>query len=217
MRDQLFPLPHFFPPSFTPLLTHKRNRVFLLPIDSYLAGRSWEHGVPAITDIYHAPRPQVRDIFSASAAAAGAAAVASNGLRPFPERPPVVMSPPHFHLPSNNNALTSKAIAHNNVSTNKNVQNYEENSFDNNWDDDFADGALSFQIAAQGWFRDQEDEVSKTIRAIPPTAAGRQQAYVVQTESPGGSDTYDEDFEDNSQDLRLKIKMKTMEVKTLAL
>ncbi|KAG9072093.1 hypothetical protein KI688_006317 [Linnemannia hyalina] len=145
------------------------------------AGRSWEHGVPAITDIYHAPRPQVRDIFSASAAAAGAAAIA--------------------------------IIAHNNVSTNKNVQNYEESSFDNNWDDDFADGALSFQIAAQGWFRDQEDEVSKTIRAIPPTAAGRQQPYVVQPESPGGSDMYDEDFEDNSQDLRLKIKMKAMEKK----
>ncbi|KAF9291878.1 hypothetical protein BGZ88_006675 [Linnemannia elongata] len=177
------------------------------------AGRSWEHGVPAITDNYHAPRPQVRDIFSASAAAAGAVAIASSGLRPFPERPPVAISPPHFHLPSNNSALNSKAIAHNNASTNKNVQNYEESSFDNNWDDDFADGALSFQIAAQGWFRDQEDEVSKTIRAIPPTAAGRQQPYVVQAESPDGSDMYDEDFEDNSQDLRLKIKMMAMEKK----
>ncbi|KAF9546289.1 hypothetical protein EC957_009902 [Mortierella hygrophila] len=177
------------------------------------AGRSWEHGVPAITDIYHAPRPQVRDIFSASAAAAGAAAIASGGFRPILERPPAAISPPHFHLPSNNNALNSKVIAHNNVSANKNVQNYEESSFDNNWDDDFADGALSFQIAAQGWFRDQEDEVSKTIRAIPSTAAGRQQPYVVQPESPGGSDTYDEDFEDNSQDLRLKIKMKAMEKK----
>lgn len=97
------------------------------------------------------------------------------------------------------------------------MQNYEESSSDNNWDDDFADGALSFQIAAQGWFRDQEDEVSKTIRAIPPTATGRQQPYVVQPESPDGNDMYDEDFEDNSQDLRLKIKMMAMEVQTLAL
>ncbi|KAF9152571.1 hypothetical protein BG015_005058 [Linnemannia schmuckeri] len=175
------------------------------------AGRSWEHGVPAITDIYHAPRPQVRDIFSPSAAAAGAAAIAS-GLRPFPERPPVTVSPPHFHLPSNNNALDSKAIAHNNVTNNKNVQNYEESSTDNNWDDDFADGALSFQIAAQG-FREQEDEVSKTIRAMPSTAAGRHQPYAIQPESPGGSDMGDDDFEDDAQDFRLKLMMKPMENK----
>ncbi|KAG0310153.1 hypothetical protein BGZ97_012753 [Linnemannia gamsii] len=175
-------------------------------------GRSWEHGVPAITDIYHAPRPQVRDIFSASAAAAGAAAIAS-GLRPFPERPPMTVSPPHFHLPTtNNNALNSKAVVHNNVANNKNVQNYEESSSDNNWEDDFADGALSFQIAAQG-FREQEDEVSKTIRAMPSTAAGRHQPYTVQAESPGGSDMGDDDFEDDAQDLRLKIKMRAMENK----
>ncbi|KAG0280987.1 hypothetical protein BGZ96_001333 [Linnemannia gamsii] len=175
-------------------------------------GRSWEHGVPAITDFYHSPRPQVRDIFSESAAAAGAAAIAS-GLRPFLERPPITISPPHFHLPTtNNNALNSKAIAHNNVANNKNVQNYEESSTDNNWDDDFADGALSFQIAAQG-FREQEDEVSKTIRAMPPTAAGRHQPYTVQTESPGGSDMGDDDFEDDTQDLRLKIKMRAAENK----
>ncbi|KAF8949355.1 hypothetical protein BGZ47_005578 [Haplosporangium gracile] len=175
------------------------------------AGRSWEHGVQAITDIYHAPRPQVRDIFSPSAAAAGAAAIASS-LRPFPERPPVTISPPHFHLPSNNTALDSKAIAHNNVTNKKNVQNYEESSIDNNWDDDFADGALSFQIAAQG-FREQEDEVLKTIRAMPSTAAGRHQPYTVQTESPGGSDMGDDDFEDDAQDLRLKLMMKPMENK----
>jgi hypothetical protein len=184
--------------------------------NSHFVGRSWEHGVPAITDIYHAPRPQVRDIFSASAAAAGAAAIAS-GLRPFPERPPMTVSPPHFHLPTtNNNALNSKAVVHNNVANNKNVQNYEESSSDNNWEDDFADGALSFQIAAQG-FREQEDEVSKTIRAMPSTAAGRHQPYTVQAESPGGSDMGDDDFEDDAQDLRLKIKMRAMEVQTLVL
>ncbi|KAF9130062.1 hypothetical protein BGW39_003512 [Mortierella sp. 14UC] len=185
-----------------------RNSGKMRRISNDKAGRSWEHGVPAITDIYHAPRPQVGDIFSASAA--GAAAI-SNGLRPFPERPPVTISPPHFHLPSSSNVLNNKAITHTTTANNKNVQNYEESNTDN-WDDDFADGALSFQIAARE-FQEQEDEVSRTIRAMPSTAAGRRPPYQVQPESPGGSDMDDEDFEDGTMDLRLEIKMKALENK----
>ncbi|KAF9901450.1 hypothetical protein EC991_006098 [Linnemannia zychae] len=186
-----------------------RNSGKMRRISNDKAGRSWEHGVPAITDNYHAPRPQVRDIFSASAAAAGAAAI-SNGHRPIPERPPVTISPPHFNLHSPGNVLNNKAIAHTTAANNKNVQNYEETNTDN-WDDDFADGALSFQIAARE-FQEQEDEVSRTIRAMPSTAAGRRPPYQIQPESPGGSDM-DDDFEDETIDLRLKIKMKAMENK----
>ncbi|KAG0217908.1 hypothetical protein BGX33_009207 [Mortierella sp. NVP41] len=157
-----------------------------------------------------------KDIFSASAAAAGAAAIAGSP-RQYPERPPITISPPHFHLPMNNAHPNNKIIAHNTTTNNsKNVHNYEESSIDNdNWDDDFADGALSFQIAARE-FREQEDEVSKTIRAMPSAAAGFRPPIPVEPESPGGSDMDDDDdddFEEDTQDLRLKLKMKALENK----
>ncbi|KAF9921189.1 hypothetical protein FBU30_008814 [Linnemannia zychae] len=196
-----------------------RNSGKMRRISNDKAGRSWEHGVPAMTSNHHASRPQIKELFSVSVAPAESAALA-NGSR---ERPPITISPPRFHLPTNN-LLNNKAIVHTTANT-KNVQNYEENVTDN-WDDDFADGALSFQIAAQG-FRDQEDEVSKTIRAMPSSAAPvaataatttttparRHPAYSNQTESPGGSDMDDDDFEENTQDFRLKIKTKALENK----
>lgn len=84
-----------------------------------------------------------------------------------------------------------------------NPNSYEPEVSTDNWDDDFVDGISSFQLAALE-YRDQEDEVSKTIRAIP-----RQ----LQIQSVAQENDIDEgDFEDNGQELKLKVKVKSPEV-----
>ncbi|KAG0017501.1 hypothetical protein BGZ80_008209 [Entomortierella chlamydospora] len=132
-------------------------------------GRSWEHGVPAITDIFHAPKPQ--------------------------GRAPAMAEPPQFRLQINNA---------NNVTAAKN-NNYEPETDADNWDDDFADGISSFQLAARE-FLDQDDEGPKTIRAAPETLA--------HLADNSENDIDEDDFEDDDQELQLKIRVKPLGGKT---
>ncbi|KAG0208107.1 hypothetical protein BGX28_000863 [Mortierella sp. GBA30] len=145
-------------------------------------GRTWDQSAPAIADLFHAPRPQARDI--------PAIAV----VQTQPERPIAITEPPpQFHLTTNNNTNISTAA----------TNNLEPEVCTDNWDDDFAE-ISSLQLAALE-FRDQEDEISKTIRAAP---------RLPQLHSAAPENDVDEDdFEDDGQDLRLKLKVKALENK----
>ncbi|KAG0358978.1 hypothetical protein BGZ54_010196, partial [Gamsiella multidivaricata] len=139
------------------------------------------HGVPAISDIFHAPKPQGKE---------------APGLQLQLERAQAIAPPPpNFHIPLNN--------ASNIAATNAN--NYEPEVCTDNWDDDFADGITSIQLAARE-FLDQEDEISKTIRPSPRPL----QLQVVAPEN----DIDEDDFEDDGEELRLKVRVKALEGKT---
>ncbi|KAF9280780.1 hypothetical protein BGZ68_007026 [Mortierella alpina] len=140
-------------------------------------GRTWDQTVPAITDLFHAPRPQGRETSAAPI------------VQPQPERPIAVAQPPQFHLQTNNT---------NNINATTTTNNLEPEVCTDNWDDDFAE-ISSLQLAALE-FRDQEDEVSKTIRAAP-----RLPQPQPATEE---NDIDEDDFEDDGQDLRTKFKNK---------
>ncbi|GJJ77608.1 hypothetical protein EMPS_09967 [Entomortierella parvispora] len=100
---------------------------------------------------------------------------------------------------NNNNPTRS------NANNKRNSQStYEPEICTDNWDDDFADGISSIQLAG---FRDQEDEVSKTIRAGP----GFMQRPVPVADPE--SDINDDDFEGEIQELKLKARVRTMEGK----
>ncbi|KAF9362321.1 hypothetical protein BGX34_006409 [Mortierella sp. NVP85] len=140
-----------------------------------LGGRSWERGAPALTEIFPSPRPQSRDT------------PASNSQQERTLAPP---PPPPQLL----NASSMTAV---------NPSNYEPEVSTDNWDDDFAE-ISSFQLAALEQ-RDQEEEITKTIRAIP-----RQ----LQARPPVPENDIDEgDFEDNGEELQLRIKVKALEGK----
>ncbi|KAF9968458.1 hypothetical protein BGZ70_003593 [Mortierella alpina] len=138
-------------------------------------GRTWDQNVPAITDLFHAPRPQGRETSVAPI------------VQTRPERPIAVAQPPQFHLQTNNANNINKATTTNNL---------EPEICTDNWDDDFAE-ISSLQLAALE-FRDQDDEISKTIRAAP--SLPKPQSATVE------NDIDEDDFEDDGQDLRLKLK-----------
>lgn len=131
-------------------------------------------GAPAISDLFHNPRSQNRE-----------SANHSHHDRSLPLAPPP--PPPQFHNASGSNA---------------NPSNYEPEILTDNWDDDFADGISSFQLAALE-YREQEDEVSKTIRAMP-------RQFQLQSSVPE-NDIDEGDFEDDGEELQLKIKVKAIE------
>jgi hypothetical protein len=83
-----------------------------------------------------------------------------------------------------------------------NPGNYEPEVSTDNWDDDFAE-ISSVQLAAFEQ-RDQEEEITKTIRAIPRQLQAR--PYVPENDIDEG------DFEDNGEELQLRIKVKALEV-----
>ncbi|KAG0263128.1 hypothetical protein BG011_009230 [Mortierella polycephala] len=91
----------------------------------------------------------------------------------------------------------------NTAASNKNNSNLEPEVCTDNWDDDFADGISSIQLAVLE-FRDQEDEISKTIR---PTS----KAFQLQFPVPENDD--EDKFEDDDQDQRRKTRKKTFEDK----
>lgn len=84
-----------------------------------------------------------------------------------------------------------------------NPTNYEPEVSTDNWDDDFADGISSFQLAALE-HRDLEEEITKTIRAIPRQLQARPSAPE--------NDIDEGDFEDNGEDLLQRIRAKALEV-----
>ncbi|KAI8606109.1 hypothetical protein EDD21DRAFT_361865 [Dissophora ornata] len=139
-------------------------------------GKSLDHGVSAIPDIFRVPKLQGKEI---------------SAIRLQQER---TASPPHFHLPLSNSAQIAVA----------NTSNYEPEICTDNWDDDFADGISSFQLAARE-FLDQEDEISKTIRAAPRLAQSQPIA--------SDNDIDEDDFEVDGEELQLKIKVKALENK----
>ncbi|KAG9327391.1 hypothetical protein KVV02_005967 [Mortierella alpina] len=138
-------------------------------------GKTWDQNVPAITDLFHAPKPQGRETSAVPI------------VQPQPERPVAVAQPPQFHLQTNNAS---------NINTATTTNNLEPEVCTDNWDDDFAE-ISSLQLAALE-FRDQEDEISKTIRAAPRFP--QSQSAIVD------NDIDEDDFEDDGQDLRLKFK-----------
>ncbi|KAF9917948.1 hypothetical protein BX616_010774 [Lobosporangium transversale] len=136
-------------------------------------GRPAEQGIPAIANIFHMPSSQEKGTTSTSP--------------PLDQATALALPPVTFQL---------------NASKVTNTSNYEPEVSTDNWDDDFADSILSFQLAARE-FKDQEDEVSKTIRAIP--------RQLQQGQPTGNID--DCHFEENEQELRVKTKVKALEKK----
>ncbi|KAF9117186.1 hypothetical protein BGX27_000035 [Mortierella sp. AM989] len=104
----------------------------------------------------------------------------------------MAVPPPQFRHPSRNA---------NNVAAVNNNNNYEPETDTDIWDDDFAGGIPSFQLAARE-FLDQEDEVSKTIRAAPKALP----IMLDHTEN----DIDENDSEDDDQELHLKIRAKAL-------
>ncbi|KAF9938797.1 hypothetical protein BGZ67_010347 [Mortierella alpina] len=138
-------------------------------------GKTWDQNAPAITDLFHAPKAQGRETSAVPIA------------QPQPERPVAVAQPPQFHLQTNNAS---------NINTATTTNNLEPEVCTDNWDDDFAE-ISSLQLAALE-FRDQEDEISKTIRAAPRLPQSK--SAIVD------NDIDEDDFEDDGQDLRMKFK-----------
>ncbi|KAI9237137.1 MAG: hypothetical protein BYD32DRAFT_443559 [Podila humilis] len=153
--------------------------------------------IPAMADIFISPRAQSRE-----------SAVLAMDLQQQ-QRGRVITHPaplpvPQFNIPAISNNVTVNL--NNNPNTNNNNPSFWHEDSKDNWDDDFSDSITSIRLAALE-FRDQDDEISKTIRPGP-------KPLQLKPPRPDSSMDDDEDgFEDDDDDLRLKINVKAMELK----
>ena len=149
------------------------------------------------------------DIFLSPRALSREPAVSAMDLHQQQQRGRVITHPtplpaPQFNIPANSNNVTVNL--NNNPNTNNNNPSFWHEDSKDNWDDDFSDSITSIQLAALE-FRDQDDEISKTIRPGP-------KPLQLKPPRPDSSMDDDEDgfFEDDDDDLRLKINVKAIEV-----
>lgn len=151
-----------------------------------------------MADIFLSPRAQSRE-----------PAISAMDLHQQQQRVRGITNPAPLPVPQFNIPAVSNNIAvniNNNPNTNTNNPSFWHEDSKDNWDDDFSDSITSIQLAALE-FRDQDDEISKTIRPGPRP---------LQLRPPRPDSSMEEDdedgFEDEDDDLRLKINVKAIEV-----
>ncbi|KAF9432106.1 hypothetical protein BGZ76_011255, partial [Entomortierella beljakovae] len=149
--------------------------------------RSWERGVPPISELFQGRGSQGKE--HSGNRQNLQLQLPHQHQQGRPVSMPTSAPPPQFRVPSHPNNVTA-------VKATK----YEPEENDDIWDDDFAGGISSFQIAARE-FRDQEDEISKTIRATP--------RRLQEPDYAEDNDVYDDVFDVTAvEEIRLKVKAK---------
>ncbi|KAG0053475.1 hypothetical protein BGZ83_001019 [Gryganskiella cystojenkinii] len=216
----------------------RTNNVRRMSVDR--GSRGSDHGGLSITDMFNTPRLQGKNSGTGSGSGSGEYRQQQQfGGRGSAAAGTVVAPPSQFyqqqqqnrvsyppantgHLNNSNNSNMNNSNT-NNKQTNHNNMTYEPEICTDNWDDDFADGITSIQLAVQEFeFRDQDDEISKTIRAEPGFIRQQQQQHLEQQQRQQSHQThhpiavaependFDEgDFEDEGQELKLKVKGRT--------
>ncbi|KAF9189540.1 hypothetical protein BGZ51_005613 [Haplosporangium sp. Z 767] len=165
-------------------ISFSRNSGSMRRISNERGGRPWEQNALEMTEILQTPKARGRE------------PLITTVKNQQQDRAITIPVPPsNFQLPLNN--------VNNTAASNNNNNNLEPEVCTDNWDDDFADGISSIQLAALE-FRDQEDEISKTIR---PTS----KAFQLQPPTPEDDD--EDKFEADDQDQRRKTRKKTFENK----